>query len=70
MGEQNRRATELGPPPGNAVSDSQRKRPASLATQSDGGARSLETEADERQTSRMAPAGASPGEGAEDDTIG
>lgn len=70
MGEQNRRTTELEPPPGDAASDPRRKRPSSPATQSDLGARSLGTAADERQTSRMAPAGASPGEGAQDDTIG
>lgn len=70
MGEQNRRATELEPPPGDADSDTKRTQPSAPPTQDDRGARSLGTAADERQTSKMAPAGASPGEGAEDDSIG
>lgn len=70
MGEQNRRATELEPSPGAAASDPPQKRPSAPPLQSDHGERSLGVEADERQTAKMAPAGASPGEGAEDDTIG
>ncbi len=70
MGEQNRRATDLEPSPGAAASDPPPKQPAAPATRGDHGERSLSSEADERQTAKMAPAGASPGEGAEDDTIG
>lgn len=70
MGEQNRRATDLEPSPGAAASDPPSKRPPEPATHGDHGERSLSIAADERQTAKMAPAGASPGEGAEDDTIG
>lgn len=70
MGEQNRRATELEPSPGATASDPPPKRPPAPAPQGDHGERSLGTEADERQTAKMAPAGASPGESADDDTIG
>lgn len=70
MGEQNRRATELEPSPGAAASDPPTKRPSEPAPHGDHGERALSIEADERQTAKMAPAGASPGEGAEDDTIG
>lgn len=70
MGEQNRRATELEPSPGAAASDPSPKPPAARAVQNDHGERAVSIEADERQTAKMAPAGASPGEGADDETIG
>ncbi len=70
MGEQNRRATELEPSPGAAASDPPPNPPPAPTAKGDHGERALSIEADERQTAKMAPAGASPGEGADDDTIG
>jgi hypothetical protein len=69
MGEQNRRAVELESPP----SDGRRgKRPGSpvAPAQDPSPERALSPEADERQTVRQAPPRATPGESAEDDTIG
>ena len=69
MGEQNRRAVELEAPAGDAAPahspSAQPVRPPDTAAE-----RALSPEADERQTRRQAPAGASPGESAEDDSIG
>jgi hypothetical protein len=70
MGEQNRRAVEVEGAPGDAARRSRRRRAAHAGPADPAAGRALGVEADERQTVRQAPAGATPGEGAEDDTIG
>jgi hypothetical protein len=70
VGEQNRRAVDLEPAPGEGRPA---RRPRRVAP--DGGAeeapgRALSPEADERQTARQAPDGAAPGESAENDSVG
>lgn len=72
MGEQNRRAVEVEPLPSQAAPHPPRPvHPAGHAPEPGSPDRqALSPEADERQTVRQAPAGASPGESAEDDSIG
>ncbi|MDZ4376278.1 MAG: hypothetical protein U1C74_33260 [Phenylobacterium sp.] len=71
MGEQNRRAVDGEGAPGDvatpqpAGSDHQPTQPRDTDDE-----RALGPEADERQTLRQAPTTATPGEGAEDDSIG
>ena len=68
MGEQNRRAVEVEPSP----VDTKPSGPgaATRPQAGDDPTRALGPRADERQTARQAPAGAAPGESAENDSIG
>ena len=69
MGEQNCRAVELEPPPGEGPKDRRARRAPMEGPPADAD-RALSVTADERQTGRQAPAAASPGESHEDDSIG
>jgi hypothetical protein len=71
MGEQNRRAVEVEPPPGDKAAPHPDDR--HLATDlgpEPGAAKSVSIAQDERQTERQAPPSATPGEGGEADSIG
>jgi hypothetical protein len=72
MGEQNRRAVEVEPPAASAAPHAPRPAHPNPHAPEPGSPerQALSPEADERQTARQAPAGASPGESAEDDSIG
>jgi hypothetical protein len=69
MGEQNRRAVEVEPAPGDTAP---RNRPVdgAAAPPDSGGRRALDVAADERQTVRQAPPSAGPGESGERDSTG
>jgi hypothetical protein len=69
MSEQNRRAVEVEPTPGDAAPP-RKPGPSKASWHTSGDDRALGVEADERQTRRQAPDGAGPGEGGEDDSIG